>query len=82
MFFLLLSTANVVVVFTAAAAWTVAVVVVNFVVDVVDVVSISRKCLPFYPCSNTSTNIHALPEQVYFLPWWTAPLCHPSCCIE
>ena len=53
--------------FTAVAAWTVAVVVVNVVVDVV-VVSICQKGLPFFPCSNTSPNIHALPEQVYLLP--------------
>ena len=52
--------------FTAAAARTVAIVVVN-VVDVV-VVSICQKCLPFFPCSNSSPNIHALPEQVYLLP--------------
>ena len=53
--------------FMAAAAWTVAVAVGNVVVDVV-VVSICQKCLPFFPCSNSSPNIHALPEQVYLLP--------------
>ena len=53
--------------FTANAAWTVAVVVVNVIVKVV-VVSICQKCLPFFPCSNSSPNIHALPEQVYLLP--------------